>query len=223
MENRVHQIIEDALLLDFAETDAFDPEAYDYAFSEEFTERMHRIFVMADRQYVSVGRRRIRRAVALALAAALIMVTAACGVAVTKPLVKWLTSENEEQGALDIQFEIDDPNELTKGNFVRAELAIPKDYKIVAEQNEETQCYIEYRSDDSEIIYFSQSIINESMNMSIDNEAGVLKEIELNGNQGYEWSNGEFHSLTWSDGIYLFDIAGTCELEVLYQIAEEIR
>ena len=73
MENRVRQMIEDALLRDFAEADAFDPESYDYRFSEGFAERMGRIFAMADRTYVSVGRRRIRKAAALALAAAFIM------------------------------------------------------------------------------------------------------------------------------------------------------
>lgn len=222
MENRVHQIIEDALLLDFAETDAFDPETYDYAFSGEFTEQMRRIFVMADRQYVSVGRRRIRRAAALALAAALIMVTAACGVAVTKPLVKWLTSENEEQGTMDVTFEVEDPDGLTK-EFRHIKPETPEGYRIVTEDKSRTDYYIEYEGEDGTVIYYSQTGKIEHMGLSIDNETGVLREVEINGNQGYEWSTGQYHALTWSDGIYLFDIAGTCELETLYQIAEEIR
>lgn len=223
MENRVRQMIEDALLLDFAEANAFDPESYDYRFSEGFAERMGRIFAMADRTYVSVGRRRVRKAAALALAAALIMATAACGVAVTKPLVKWLTSENEEQGSVDIQFEIEDPNNLTGGEFICIAPEIPEEYEIVTEQEDKGYFYVEYKNEEDEVIYFSQSVMSESRVMGIDNETGDLNETLVNGNQGYEWSNGGFHSLTWSNGIYLFDLAGTCEMDQLYEIAESIQ
>lgn len=223
MANNALQIIEDALLLDFAETDAFDPKEYDYSFSDGFAARMNRIFAMADRTYVSVGRRRIRKAAALALAAALIMATAACGVAVTKPLVKWLTSENEEQGSVDIQFEIEDPNNLTGGEFIRIAPEIPEGYEIVTEQEDKGYFYVEYKNEADEVIYFSQSVMSESRVMGIDNETGELNETLVNGNQGYEWSNGEFHSLTWSNGIYLFDLAGTCEMDQLYKIAESIQ
>lgn len=223
MENRARQMIEGALLLDFAETDSFDPAGYDYQFSGKFEAAMERIFAMADRAYVSVGRRRIRRAAALALAAALIMATAVCGVAVTKPLVKWLTSQNEEEGALEIQFEIDDPNDLTGGEFIYIVPEIPEGYEIVTEQEEKGYFYVEYKNEADEVIYFSQSTMSESRVMGMDNETGELNETLVNGNQGYEWSNGKFHSLTWSNGIYLFDLAGICEIDQLYKIAESIR
>lgn len=222
MENRARQMIEGALLLDFAETDNFDSAGYDYQFSGKFEAAMERIFAMADRQYVSVGRRRIRRAAALALAAALIMATAVCGVAVTKPLVKWLTSENEKQGTMDVTFEVEDPNGLTK-EFRHIKPEIPEGYRIVTEDKSKTDYSVEYEGEDGSVIYYTQSGKIENMGLSIDNETGVLREVEINGNQGYEWSTGEYHALTWSNGTYLFDIAGTCELEMLYEIAEEIR
>ncbi len=221
MANNALQIIEDALLLDFAETDAFDPKEYDYSFSDGFAARMNKIFAMADRTYVSVGRRRIRKAAALALAAALIMATAACGAAVTKPLVKWLTSENEKQGTLDVEFEVEDPDGLTE-EFRHIKPETPEGYKIVQEDKSDLGYYIEYEGEDGTVIYYSQSGAVDSMGLSIDNETGELNETLVNGNQGYEWSNGEFHALTWSNGIYLFDLAGTCNVEKLYQIAEKI-
>lgn len=222
MENRVHQIIEDALLLDFAETDAFDPETYDYAFSREFTERMRRIFVMADRQYVSVGRRRIRRAVALALAAALIMVTAACGVAVTKPLVKWLTSENEEQGTMDVTFEVEDPDGLTK-EFRHIKPETPEGYRIVQEDKDNMSYYIEYEGEDGTVIYYTQSGAIESMDLSIDSENSNLQEVRINGYHGYSSFKYSTYSLIWSDGVYLFDLAGTCNTNILDKMAMTVE
>lgn len=222
MENRVHQIIEDALLLDFAETDAFDPETYDYAFSGEFTEQMRRIFVMADRQYVSVGRRRIRRAAALALAAALIMVTAACGVAVTKPLVKWLTSENEEQGTMDVTFEVEDPDGLTK-EFRHIKPETPEGYRIVQEDKDNMSYYIEYEGEDGTVIYYTQSGAIESMDLSIDSENSNLQEVRINGYHGYSSFKYSTYSLIWSDGVYLFDLAGTCNTNILDKMAMTVE
>lgn len=222
MENRVQQIIEDALLLDFAEIDAFDPEAYDYAFSREFTERMRRIFVMADRQYVSVGRRRIRRAVALALAAALIMVTAACGVAVAKPLVKWLTSENEEQGTMDVTFEVEDPDGLTK-EFRHIKPETPEGYRIVQEDKDNMSYYIEYEGEDGTVIYYTQSGAIESMDLSIDSENSNLQEVRINGYHGYSSFKYSTYSLIWSDGVYLFDLAGTCNTNILDKMAMTVE
>lgn len=222
MENRVHQIIEDALLLDFAETDAFDPETYDYAFSGEFTEQMRRIFVMADRQYVSVGRRRIRRAAALALAAALIMVTAACGVAVTKPLVKWLTSENEEQGTMDVTFEVEDPDGLTK-EFRHIKPETPEGYRIVTEDKGRTDYYIEYEGEDGTVIYYIQSLGIDSMGLSVDNENADFSEIEISGYKGYSYSKAGNNAMIWTDGTSLFQIIGTCRMELVEEMVKSIR
>ncbi len=222
MENRARQMIEGALLLDFAETDSFDPAGYDYKFSGKFEAAMERIFTMADRAYVSVGRRRIRRAAALALAAVLIMATAVCGVAVTKPLVKWLTSQNEEQGTMDVTFEVEDPNGLTK-EFRHIKPETPEGYRIVMESKSDQGYDIEYEGEDGSVIYYSQSGAIESMDLSIDSEDSNLQEVEINGYHGYSSFKYGTYALTWSDGIYLFDLAGTCDSGVLDKMAETIK
>lgn len=49
-----------------------------------------------------------------------------------------------------------------------------------------------------------------------------LKKIEISGNKGYASSKHGVQSITWSDGIYLYDIYGNCTLTQLKQIAESI-
>ena len=57
-------------------------------------------------QYVTFGRYTMRRAVAIALVAALILALAACAI---RFAIIWHETNNEKQGTLDVSFELEDP------------------------------------------------------------------------------------------------------------------
>ena len=57
-------------------------------------------------QYVNFGRYTMRRAVAIALVAALILALAACAI---RFAIIWHETNNEKQGTLDVTFELGDP------------------------------------------------------------------------------------------------------------------
>ena len=56
-------------------------------------------------QYVTLGRHTMRRAVAIALAATLILALAACAI---RFAIIWHETTNEKQGTLDVTFELED-------------------------------------------------------------------------------------------------------------------
>ena len=57
-------------------------------------------------QYVTLGRYTMRRAVAIALVAALILALAACAI---RFAIIWHETNNEKQGTLDVTFALEDP------------------------------------------------------------------------------------------------------------------
>ncbi len=124
--------------------------------------------------YIHVGRFRMRRAVAVALIVALIMVMTACAVAVQRIIAYWNETQNEESGTLDVTFDIDDPNGLSKEfQFVRPET--PDGYEIVHEETFSNAEYeIEYRDVGKNIIYYSQSDNVDTMSIGIDNIVAQL-------------------------------------------------
>lgn len=136
--------------------------------------------------------------------------------------MKWLTSENAEQGTLDVEFEVEDPDGLTE-EFRHIKPETPEGYRIVQETKSALGYYIEYEGEDGTVIYYSQSEAVDSMGLSVDNEDSNLKEIEVNGYLGYASFKYGTHALTWSDGFYLFDIAGTCDIAILEKMAITIE
>lgn len=123
---------------------------------------------------------------------------------------------------MDVTFEVEDPNGLTK-EFRHIKPETPEGYRIVAENKSDHGYDIEYEGEDGSVIYYSQSGAIESMDLSIDSEDSNLQEAEINGYHGYSSFKYGTYALTWSDGIYLFDLAGTCDSGVLDKMAETIK
>ena len=60
------------------------------------------------------------------------------------------------------------------------------------------------------------------MGISIDNEDAVFKETTINGYKGYSYEKQGTAELIWTDGIYLYILQGTCELNVLEEMTKYI-
>lgn len=202
-----------------------DPETleYDYTFSPEFEERMKKIIPLAGYTYVSVGRHRLRRAVAIALIAIMIFAMTTGAIAIQRAYVKWNENNNEDYGTMDVTFDIDDPNQ-TLGEFRFMKPETPKGYTMEAETKYgDVQYEIQYTGQDGTLIYYFQSGDVASMGLGIDNEDAELEEIVVNGFKGYSYIKKGNAGLFWSDGISLYRLLGTCELSILEEMAASIK
>ena len=196
---------------------------YAYAFSANFEERMKQIFPLADRVYVSVGRHRIRRAVALALIVALLLAMTAGAVAIQRILVTWNEIQNEEAGTLDVMFSVEDPNNLA-GEFHYRKPDTPTGYEIVREEKySETEYEIEYQDKNENVIFYWQSGNVETMQVGFDNEDAEFHEVIVNGYKGYSYSKSGNNALYWVDGVSLFGIIGTCDMDLIWEMAGSIE
>ena len=221
-ETALAAALRDAMEQDYnwlPESPAFVPEHH---FSKSFERNMLRILPMAGCRYVTIGGRQLRRAFLVALIAVMILDMTAGAVAVQRALVNWNENQNEEQGTLDVTFDIDDPNN-TAGEFRYMKPETPEGYEVVTEEKIfDFEYYIEYLSEDGKVIYYSQSAAVENMSLSLDNEDADFYEVTVNGYKGYGYSKLGNNALTWSDGISLFDLTGTCEMEILQDMAKTI-
>ncbi len=171
-------------------------------------------------QYVTFGRHTMRRAVAIALAAALILALAACAI---RFAIIWHETNNEKQGTLDVTFELEDPAGAAEA-FVFKEPTVPEGYvRTVTFQENDIQ-EIEYEDiENGNIIYYGQSPVSENMSLSIDNEPESFAPISINGHKGYSAEELTYSYIIWSDGVSLYRLTGNIPLEKMKSIAESIK
>lgn len=220
-DDRIKRAAQEALDTKYSWAEDWDDAASDHEFSEAFLKKMDKTCRAAEHSYVSLGRFRMRRAAAAALIAAILMVLAGCTYAVTQAVIHWDEAQNDSNGTLDVYFDIDDPDSnLTDKGLRKPET--PEGYEIVSEEKDDTYLIIEYRKGDTEISYSQQGGV-ESIGLSIDNDDPGFKEITVNGYKGYS-SHDEYGCfMTWSDGIYLYNIGGSCSMDTLEEMAESIK
>lgn len=61
-----------------------------------------------------------------------------------------------------------------------------------------------------------------NMGLSIDNENSEFKGTTVNGYKGYSSEKSGNTLLIWTDGIYLYTLQGTCPMEILKKMSNEI-
>ncbi|MBE5851989.1 MAG: DUF4367 domain-containing protein [Lachnospiraceae bacterium] len=217
--------LREAMELDYAWIDEINPAELTYEFSPEFKVRIRKIAKMAGHRYVNVGRHRIRRALLIAVVAVMMLGLVACAVVLTKPDIIWNETQNDISGTLDITFDVDYP----EGTDIPAKFECikpkkPWGFKIIAENiYEEARLYeLTYENREGKTIRYSQWGHIENMSFGLDNENAEFREITINGHKGYSYSKLGNNAITWSDGIYLYDIGGTADMKTIEKMAQSI-
>ncbi|MDD5927207.1 MAG: DUF4367 domain-containing protein [Firmicutes bacterium] len=197
-----------------------EPKAldYDYTFSKEFEKKIERMIRENFMHYIRIGKHAFRKMTVVIFVAALMVALVACGAYLS---ITWNERQNDEQGTLDVTFDIDDPNGV-RGEFEHKRPETPKGFEIVSESEENGSTEIEYRNLEK-VIYYDQTGNVESMGISIDNENNELQEITVNGYRGYIAQKGENSHIIWSDGISCFELFGNVDKAFLKEIAETVK
>lgn len=217
-------ILREAMELDYAWIDQIDPADLNHEFSLEFEDRIKRIAKMAGHKYVSVGRHHIRRALLIAIVAIMMLGLVACAVVLTKPDIIWNETQNDASGTLDITFDIEYPEDTEiPTEFECIKPKKPLGYKITQNAQISSFTYqISYKNSKGKVIYYTQKGNISSIGLALDNEDADFREITINGHKGYAYSKLGNNAITWSDGIYLYDIGGTCDMETIEKMAQSI-
>ena len=227
MDSNLKLALGDALAREYARTSEIDPAELNHQFSPEFEKKMQELIDTLDRnerRYVHIGHRRIRRALLVAVVAVMLLGLVACTVVLTKPSVSWNETQNDTSGTLDITFDVEYPEDAeVSTEFEPVKPKKPWGYKIISKEILSTSTFrVTYEKNSGEIIMYTQNGDISSMSIGIDNEDALFIETTINGHRGYACTKLGNNALTWSDGIYLYDIIGTCDMETIEKMAQSI-
>lgn len=176
----------------------------------------------ANFQYVSVGRRRLRKAFVAVLIALMAFAFAGCAVAIHQAIIIWNEKSNDKTGNLDITFDVESSDgQIEDIGFVSPKT--PEGYEIVQEEKNENSLIIIY-SNGSEKIIYSQAKRLDTMGISVNNENNGLTETKVNGLKGYKGYEEKLNLaiLTWCDGVYRYEITGDCNVKALERLVDNM-
>jgi len=220
MSNNLQKALSESLTIEFDWLNDFENPYEDYHFSQKFESNMQDICKKAKYTYVTLGSKRIRKSLIAILVALFVLAASGCAV-VAKYIVTWNETQNDKQGTLDVTFDIEGP--ATNGKFIYLTPTTPTDFSAETIAKEDGFYVIQFSSSnqDSEILYCQQGM-DESMSLSLDNEDAYFEEISINGYKGYEYSKEGVNAICWADGIYFYELQGTCEISILKEMARSL-
>ena len=219
MNKNFDTALEKAFEKEFCWLDSFENPYANYEFTSQFEANMKAIIPKSEFTYVSIGKRRIRKTLLAALVALLAVLITGCAFGVYY-LVEWNEVQNDKQGTLDITFDINGKHTSDSDTPVLPK--IPAGYIITEQFNDDSSCIIIYCDAQQNQIIYSQSNDIENMSVSIDNEDAVFKETIINGCKGYTSSKEGVNALYWTDSTCFYELQGTCDMDILWQMAESM-
>ncbi len=222
-----------------AVSEAFDEEygfinekeavEYRHEFSEKFRHGLGRLLNLAEQSYVRFGKKMIRRGLAVALIA--LMMISACGIvyAMGNVIINWTTVKSEEgKDNLSVWFEA----ENTEGTVFEKALYKPQVPEGMTEISEdyypEALLYnVEYRTSDDKIIKYIEAIgvTDEGKYFGVKVEGMLVEEVmvgECSGTHYYDGDTNE-NTLLWTDGSTLFALSGEMDYETMVKMAENLE
>ena len=219
MNENLQKALLEAMHKEFSWINDFDNPYEEYEFSPKFESNMHDICKKADYSYITVGSKRIRKSLIAILVALFVLAASGCAI-ITKYIVTWNETQNDKQGTLDVTFDITGPE--NSGEFVPKAPTAPAEYTFTIITKEYETYIMEFIGPNEETIIYSQQSVDESMSLSLDNEDAYFEEVTINGCKGYEYIKDGVSALCWSDGIYYYDLQGTCEITILKEMAKSL-
>lgn len=219
MNKNFDSAIKNAFDKEFSWLNDFENPYEDYQFSRQFELNMENIIPMSEYTYVSVGRKRVRKSMLVALIALLALAITGCAV-VAHYFVEWKESQNDDRGTLDIYFDIEGEPTLEIPEYVYPN--VPDGFIATDENKEDGFLNIKYENNASQQISYSQFSNLENMSLSIDNEDAAFEETTINGHKGYTYSKEGINALYWADGVHFYILQGTCEIDILLKMSESM-
>lgn len=220
MKSNFDAALEKALAKEFGWLDGFENPRDEYGFTARFEDNMRKIASKAEFAYISVGRKRVRKALVAVLIALMALIITGCALSIHY-LVEWNETQNDKQGTLDVTFELEEGAASMQPDGTVLPTP-PADYIITDEYEDGYSCSIEYADHQGGRILYHRYSDVENMGLSIDNEDADFEETTINGCKGYACSKEEINALYWVDGMFVHTLQGTCEMDVLMAMAESM-
>lgn len=187
--------------------------------SPEFERKMKRVIRMAERRYVRILGHTFRRAAVVAALIAALLTTAMAVPAVRGPIVRFFVEVFETLSEITL---IRDAEPETVGEFEYIYPETPEGYQLTFEEKMKSSLSLEWESlDGADYIMYSQ-YSTAQIRAGLDTESAEMSDVTVKEYKGKKYSNKGENNLVWYTDHYYFTLAGTCDFDVLFSIAEKI-
>lgn len=129
--------------------------------------------------------------------------------------------QNDHMGVVYQEWE-----EHSQEEFQKYEITdIPDGYYLEEEYyNEKFQVYrLVYRDESGHLLYLNQSWQTDGMIGNVTSGTKNVEEVKIKEYPGYYVSDGDIHTLVFSDGIYILELSGKPSKTRLIEIAESLK
>ena len=191
-----------------------------HMFSNSFNAKMNKLITKNKNKYIYLENLKIRK---LAVAAIIFILLSGVSIsveAVRKPIANFfievyekftkLSFENEDKIILPIIIE----------NFYIPE-QIPKGYSLLEENNGNTFYELVYSDGINDIIFHQYTLT--STYIGLDTENVDMTQINIQGHDGWTYTNKNTTVILWNDGEYAFMLTGKEDLPLLEDVANSIK
>lgn len=221
---RNHPTLYEAFDLFARQQNALLPEAEALdaiTFSDDFQQRMHRLFRRQRHGYYVFFGTAARRVASVAVS---ILIAAT---AVTMSVPAWRDTARDfflrtykrathvcfaEDKTIDSETPVLEPN---------LPAYVPEGY-VVTEEDRHIQVYFIRYTHDSGVHFYLEQNMN-TADIYVNTEDTYFTDITVNGRPGITYHNKGYTSILFADDEYAYKISGTCSYETLMQIAESIK
>lgn len=198
----------------------WDEKSYRYSFSQSFEEKMKKVCRLAEQNYVSIGHMRIRRTVAVLIAALIALSLAGCAFVARELIIDWNEMHNDKQGTVDVHLSVEDSDTtIPDRGYIKPEP--PDGYRVKSEKMDEMEYCVSYENGNKQINYSQMKNVT-TAGISLDDDDPEFQKIEVGGYKGYSKYKDFEGYITWSDGIYLYWLDGTCKARELELMAKKM-
>ena len=220
MDQKMKTALNEAIKNEYDWIEEWNEETYEYNFSRYFEDKMKKVRRMSEQRFVSIGHMRVRRVVAALIAALIALSMAGCAFLAREIIIEWNEVRNDKQGTVDVHLSVEDPDHVTIDRGYVKPVA-PDGYRIISEETDEMEYCVNFENGNNQINY-SQMRNATTAGVSLDNDDPEFRKIEIGGYKGYSKYKDYDGYITWSDGVYIYWLNGTCEIMTLEKMANEM-
>lgn len=188
--------------------DYLNKDDFNFEFSDEFNKKMKKLIAKESR--ISFNhRKRISRALIVAIIATIIMFTGLMSVSASRQkIIEFIETIFPKYTQVELSEESAPTPETIETAYTLG--YVPEGYILKEYTSSDVNVFAVWTNENGDEIVFFQNLLDS--NISIDNEH-YYKTIEINGNKAYLCIEGNTFTLLWSDGFYYYRIYLPAELK----------
>lgn len=211
--------LKDALLQEVSLLPSEEELSKAYSISSKCDRKIKRIMRNAEKPVVKIMHFTVRRSLVAAVAIMLLLTGCMAIPPIREQVVKFFM----EITPIYSELKFDKPSsEYADIEFTHDLPTPPKGYEVTTDNKAVEWHNVQYDNKDGDFIRYKKSVA-ENSTLRINTEGVTATDIYINGCAGLKYSNQGINTIVWTDEKHLYTLDGTCDMNILEEMALSIK